>query len=216
MKVISIIIRMLVLLFVGLFVFFMCNMGTSTPGSFNYPPSQVSVAEKQAIIETLNLLQKGYELRDVSKVNEYINQTMDTSSIFILGTNPDEIFNGKAGAYRLLYGDWAYWGKVRFDLNRLYVNRLTENMAYIVFPGQITIDVWGMNFPLQVSGVMTADDNQRWVFSKMQFQYGWNTNYIIFARIAAYGIVVLLSLLALVETTRRILYRRKKMIRSYK
>ena len=76
---------------------------------------------------------------------------------------------------------------------------LTISIVYVVFPGNITLDFGKMNFPLQVTSVMAQDDDGQWKFSKMQFIYGWNTNYVIFARIAAYGtLICLIALLALV------------------
>ncbi len=44
----------------------------------------------------------------------------------------------------------------------------------------------------------------------MQFIYGWNTNYIIFARIAAYGTLILLAaLLAFICIIKCVLNRKK-------
>jgi hypothetical protein len=69
----------------------------------------------------------------------------------------------------------------------------------VALPGNIRLDFGNMVFPLEVSGVMVQSENGQWKFSKMQFIYGWNTNYVIFARIAAYGtLIFLIALLALV------------------
>lgn len=199
MKILTVIIKVLLCLFIGLFFFFMLKTGSATKSdSFRYPDSNVSENNKQAIVETLRVLQEGYDLRDIAKIDECIAKTVDTTSIFILGTNPDEIFKGKDGAQRLLFGDWSYWGKVKYDIDRLFVDQITDSIVYVVFPGNITIDIWNMNFPLQVSGVMMQRGNGKWVFSKMQFQYAWNTNNIIFARIAAFGTLILLILLLII------------------
>ena len=46
---------------------------------------------------------------------------------------------------------------------------------------------------------MVQSGNGQWKFSKMQFLYGWNTNHMIFARIAVYRTpICLIALLALV------------------
>jgi len=198
MRLITNIIKAFFLLFAGLFIFFMLKM--DKPGAVNYPSGQASSVEIQSISATISKLQQAYQLRDVSKIDDCINNTMDSSSIFILGTSPNEIFRGKQGASNLLWGDWKYWGDVSFDLNRLCVDTIGQNIAYVVFPGTVKIDIWGMTFPLQVSGVMLNID-ERWVFTKMQFQYALNTNYIVFAKIAAIGTLcalVLLSIMLLV------------------
>ena len=149
-------------------------------------------------------------MRDALKIDECIARTIDTASIFILGTNPNEIFKGKDGAQALLYGDWTYWGSVEYDIDRLYANQIADSIAYVVFPGNITLDVGKMNFPLQVTSVMIQDEDGQWKFSKMQFIYGWNTNYIIFARIAAYGtLILLIALLTFICIIRCVLSRKK-------
>lgn len=209
MKIIVAIVSSVTLLFTGLFLFFMLNIN-STPGAFNYPASNISETNRQAIAETLKAFQDGYESRDVSKIGDCIARTIDTTSIFILGTNPNEIFKGKDGAQALLYGDWTYWGSVKYDIGRLYTNQITDSIAYVVFPGNITLDVGKMNFPLQVTGLMAQDEDGQWKFSKMQFIYGWNTNYIIFARIAAYGtLICLIALLMFICIIRCVLSRKK-------
>ena len=191
MKLIVTIVTSLALLFTGIYIALMLGIN-STPGAFNYPDSNISEPNKQAIEKTLKVFQEGYTLRDASKIDECIAQTIDTASIFILGTNPNEILKGKNGAQGLLYGDWTYWGSVKYDIDRLYADQITDSIAYVVFPGNITLDFGKMNFPLQVTSVMAQDDSGQWKFSKMQFIYGWNTNYVIFARIAAYGTLILL------------------------
>ena len=209
MKLIVAIVTSLALLFTGIYIFLMLEIN-STPGAFNYPASNISESNRQAIEKTLTVFQEGYTLRDASKINECIAQTIDTASIFILGTNPNEIFKGKSGAQGLLYGDWAYWGNVKYDIDRLYADQITDSIVYVVFPGNITLDFNKMNFPLQVTSVMVQDDDGQWKFSKMQFIYGWNTNYIIFARTAAYGTLILLvALLTFICIIKCVLSRKK-------
>lgn len=209
MKSIVAVIASLTLLFTGIYIALMLRIN-STPGAFNYPASNISEPNRQAIEKTLKVFQEGYTLRDASKIDEFIAQTIDTASIFILGTNPNEIFEGKDGAQALLYGDWTYWGSVKYDIDRLYADQITDSIAYVVFPGNITLDLNKMNFPLQVTGVMVQDEDGQWKFSKMQFIYGWNTNYIIFARTAAYGTLILLvALLTFICIIRCVLSRKK-------
>lgn len=209
MKSIVAVIASLTLLFAGIYIVLMFRIN-STPGAFNYPASNIAEPSRQAIEKTLKAFQEGYTLRDALKIDECIARTIDTASIFILGTNPNEIFKGKDGAQALLYGDWTYWGSVEYDIDRLYANQIADSIAYVVFPGNITLDVGKMNFPLQVTSVMIQDEDGQWKFSKMQFIYGWNTNYIIFARIAAYGtLILLIALLTFICIIRCVLSRKK-------
>ena len=208
MKSIVAIVASLALLFTGIYIFLMLEIN-STPGAFNYPDSNISESNRQAIEKTLKAFQEGYTLRDASKIGECIAQTIDTASIFILGTNPNEILKGKNGVQGLLYGDWTSWGSVKYDIDRLYADQITDSIVYVVFPGNITLDLNKMNFPLQVTGTMVQDEVGQWKFSKMQFIYSWNTNYIIFARTAAYGTLILLVALLMVSIIWRVLGRKK-------
>lgn len=209
MKLIVTIVTSLALLFTGIYIALMLGIN-STSGAFNYPDSNISEPNKQAIEKTLKVFQDGYTLRDASKIGECIAQTIDTASIFILGTNPNEILKGKDGAQGLLYGDWTSWGSVKYDIDRLYADQITDSIAYVVFPGNITLDLNKMNFPLQVTGMMVQDGDGQWKFSKMQFIYGWNTNYIIFARTAVYGTLILLvALLMFICIIKCVLSRKK-------
>lgn len=209
MKLIVTIVTSLALLFTGIYIALMLGIN-STPGAFNYPASNISEPNKQAIEKTLKAFQEGYTLRDASKIGECIAQTIDTASIFILGTNPNEIFKGKGGAQTLLFGDWSWWGNVQYDIDSLYADQINDSVAYVALPGNIKLDFGKMVFPLEVSGVMVQGENGQWKFSKMQFIYGWNTNYIIFARIAAYGtLILLIALLALVGIVKWIMVLKK-------
>ena len=209
MKLIVTIVTSLALLFTGIYIALMLGIN-STPGAFNYPGSNISEPNRQAIEKTLKVFQEGYTLRDVSKIDECIARTIDTASIFILGTNPNEIFKGKGGAQTLLFGDWSWWGSVQYDIDSLYADQINDSVAYVALPGNIKLDFGKMVFPLEVSGVMVQGENGQWKFSKMQFIYGWNTNYIIFARIAAYGtLILLIALLMFVCITRCVLSRKK-------
>ena len=209
MKSIVAVIASLALLFTGIYIALMLGIN-STPGAFNYPASNILEPNRQAIEKTLKVFQDGYESRDVSKIGDCIARTIDTTSIFILGTNPNEIFKGKDGAQALLFGDWSWWGNVRYDIDRLYADQITDSVAYVALPGNIRLDFGNMVFPLEVSGVMVQGGNGQWKFSKMQFIYGWNTNYIIFARIAAYGtLILLIALLALVGIVKWIMALKK-------
>ena len=64
-----------------------------------------------------------------------------------------------------------------------------------------------MNFPLRITGVMVKD-NSKWLINKLQFQYDFNTNYIIFGLIAsvlsAISFVILIFSIGVSIVTKRI------------
>jgi hypothetical protein len=170
----------------------------------DYTTGNATVKDRQAILNVFTVLQQGYSKRDISKTDYYIDQTIDTTSIVVLGTNPNEIFTGKKGIQKLLYGDWKFWGDVRLNVENMYVTQV-DNMAYVATTGSIKIDVWRITFPLRVTGVMINKDS-KWLINKLQFQYDLNTNLIIFGMIAsvlASASAIILILLLLVSFVKK-------------
>ncbi|MBC7914289.1 MAG: nuclear transport factor 2 family protein [Pyrinomonadaceae bacterium] len=125
-------------------------------------------------------------------ISQCVEKTFSSKDIFILGTNPSETFTGKEGAKRLLHGDWAYWGEVKFLLDGSRMDQY-NNAVYVAMGGEIKIDIWHLRFPLRITAVMLKE-NSNWLISKLQFQYDMNTNLIIFSLLTAIGFSVSLVL----------------------
>lgn len=210
MRIIVIVFKVSTILFCGVLIYFMLSLMSSYKKEMekeqNYTLGNATHQDRQAIINTLSVLQQGYYERDVTKIDYYTDKTIDTTSIVILGTNPNEILIGKEGVQRLLYGDWKFWGDVKFNLDKTHVS-VSNNTAYFALTGTIKIDVWKMNFPLRITGVMVKD-NSKWLINKLQFQYDFNTNYIIFGLIAsvlsAISFVILIFSIGVSIVTKRI------------
>lgn len=152
----------------------------------NYNIGNANEEDREAILNTLGILQEGYDKRDLSKIDYYIEKTMNNQCIHVLGTNPDEIFIGNEGVKRLLYGDWKYWGNVKLNIEHAHITQFND-IAYIAVRGEIKIDIWKIRFPLRLTGVM-AKKSSEWLINNLQFQYDINTNFIIFAMIASVGL----------------------------
>jgi len=204
MKIIVNVFKVSTMLFCGVLVLFMLNEVSSNKQELkkekNYATGNSTQEDRRAITNTLTVLQQGYSERNVSKVDYYLNKTIDTTAIVILGTNPDEVFIGKEGAHRLFYGDWAYWGDVKLNLEKAHISRL-NNTAYIALTGTVKIDIWKISFPLRITGVM-VNQNSKWLINKLQFQYDLNTNYIIFGMIASLLVAVSFTLLVVMVLIR--------------
>lgn len=207
MKVLINVFKVLTILFCGILVFFMLNLASSNKEELkkekNYTTGNSTIKDRQAIIHVFDILQQGYSKRDISKIDYYINETIDTTSIVVLGTNPNEIFIGKKGIQQLFYGDWKFWGDVKLNLEKAHITQL-NSIAYVAFTGSIKIDVWRINFPLRITG-MVVNENSKWLINKLQFQYDMNTNFIIFGIIASvlavvsFIILILISLLCFIR-----------------
>ena len=169
----------------------------------------IGINEKASVLETLKVLENGYSKRDVSAVDSCVANTFSNKDVFILGTNSTEILKGKEGAKNLLRGDWAYWGKVKFDLENSRFDQLDSTVIYMATSAEVKIDIWQIKLPLRITGVLVKE-NARWLISKLQFQYDTDTNLLIFSWIATIGFVVsmfltvLIWLLTKIKTPRKV------------
>ena len=106
-------------------------------------------------------------------------------------------------------GDWAYWGKVKFDLENSRFDQLDSTVIYMATSAEVKIDIWQIKLPLRITGVLVKE-NARWLISKLQFQYDTDTNLLIFSWIATIGFVVsmfltvLIWLLTKIKTPRKV------------
>lgn len=180
------------ILFGGILLFLMLKLLYTNKKELNniqnYTKGNSSEEDRKEILNVLVTLQEGYDKRDISKIQYYIDNTMNTECILVLGTNPNEIFIGNEGVKRLFYGDWKYWGKVKLNLEHPHISQM-NNMAYIAIRGEVKIDIWKIRFPLRLTGVMSKESS-KWLINKLQFQYDLNTNFIIFAMIASIALLV--------------------------
>jgi len=178
--------------FGGILLFFMLKLLNASKKELNniknYTKGNSNEKDREEILNTLVILQEGYDRRDISKIEYYIENTINSQSVFILGTNPNEIFMGKEGVKRLFYGDWKYWGNVKLNLEEAHITQM-NNTAYIAIRGEIKIDIWKIKLPLRLTGVM-SNESSKWLINNLQFQYDFNTNYIIFAMLASLGLLV--------------------------
>jgi hypothetical protein len=189
-------IRIITVLFGGILLFLMLKLiyinKKELSTIHNYSKGNAIEKDRNDILNTLVTLQEGYDKRDISKIDYYVENTMNFQDVLILGTNPNEIFIGHEGVKKLFFGDWRYWGKVKFNLEESYIDQF-KNMAYITVRGEVRIDIWKIRLPLRLTCVM-SNESKKWLISKLQFQYDINTNYVIFAMLASIGLFVSLIL----------------------
>lgn len=163
----------------------------------DYNKGTIGTQEKSGVLQTLRILENGYTQRDVKAVDSCVASTFSNKDVLILGTNPTEILNGKEGAKNLLLGDWAYWGKVKFHLDKTRYDQLDSSVVYVATTAEVKIDIWKLKLPLRITAVLVNEDSH-WLISKLQFQYDTNTNLIIFSWIATIGFTISLILTMLI------------------
>lgn len=90
------------------------------------------------IEQFLSTFQKGYTLRDVDYLEEFMETFFDDAvHISIMGTGNSEIFNSKETAKELFSSDWLYWGD--FVIQPQTVKHKTlDDYHVIVVSGKVT------------------------------------------------------------------------------
>lgn len=161
---------------------------------FGYIIDSVNEDDKKEILEPLYRLKEGYSQRDIQRIDQYIDETMETEDILILGTNPREVFKSRKDAVNLLYGDWKYWGNVSLDVDNTVLHRIGD-AAFFALKGDTKLDIWRIRIPLKMTGVLVKKESG-WFINKMQFVVDFNTNYIIFGLLAAFAAAFSLAVLA--------------------
>lgn len=163
---------------------------------------------RQQILEQLQLFQDGYDARDTSNLEMYMDQLFSRENILILGTMPNEIYKGYVEAADLVSSDWLYWGDVKLLIEQSNISA-RDSVAWVSTIGKVDFDMsrW-LTLPLRFSGVM-VNEGQAWKFQQVQFQFDLEFSWIL-------GVIFLLSLMLLASIARLvyIIIRNPKVLRS--
>ena len=95
--------------------------------------------QKQEVMEVLKKFQAGYTARDVSKLNDYVNELFDPENVLIIGTSS---YGPKKGEWcddikavkDILTIDWKYWDDLILKVEDARV-MIHENTAWVVMWG---------------------------------------------------------------------------------
>ena len=161
---------------------------------FLYDQGNASPAIRAEILEQLELFQEGYDKRDTSILESYMEQLFSRENILILGTMPGEIYSGYEEAADLLSSDWLDWGDVHM-LHESSNISASDSVAWFSMIGHVEFDLsrW-LDLPLRVSGVMVREE-VAWKFQQLQFQFDLDISWVLY-------VTILLSILLLVSIIR--------------
>ena len=164
------------------------------PSMFLYDQGNAPAAVRAEIMEQLELFQEGYDQRDTSILESYMEQLFSRENILILGTMPREIYSGYVEAADLVSSDWLYWGDVQMLVESSNISA-SDSVAWFSMIGHVIFDMSSLlDLPLRVSGVMVQGD-QGWKFQQLQFQFDLNTQWVLY-------VIVLLAILLLISLVR--------------
>jgi len=178
------------------------------PNLFLYDRGNASPEVRGEILNQLKLFQDGYEKRDTTILESYMEQLFSKENILILGTMPGEIYSGYAEAADLLQSDWLYWGDVHMLVESSNISAL-DSVAWFSMIGHVEFDLsrW-LDLPLRISGVMVRKE-QAWTFQQLQFQFDLNTSWVLYVTFLL-SLLLMLSILRLVFVIISILMKRGK------
>jgi hypothetical protein len=164
------------------------------PSLFLYDRGSASPEIRAEILEQLDIFQEGYEQRDTSILESYMEQLFSRENILILGTMPGEIYSGYEEAADLVSSDWLYWGDVELMAESSNISAI-DSVVWFSMIGHVVFDLssW-LDLPLRVSGVMVMEDTG-WRFQQLQFQFDMDTSWVLL-------LIVVLSLMLLLSTAR--------------
>ena len=164
------------------------------PSLYLYDQGNASPAIRAEIMEQLELFQDGYDKRDTSILESYMEQLFSEENILILGTMPGEIYSGYVEAADLVSSDWLLWGDVDMLVKSANISA-SDSVAWFSMIGHVVFDMssW-LDLPLRVSGVM-VQENQGWKFQQLQFQFDLTVTWVLY-------VIILLGLLFLVSFIR--------------
>ena len=155
---------------------------------------------REAALRPLRQLDMYYEKRNPELADACIDETMLSDELLILGTNPNEVFQGRDGARHLLQCDWKYWGLVSLLVEQTAFGQV-GNVLYFVTRGQVKLNIWHFIIPLKLTGILEEKDGL-WRISKIQFANELEGSYMIIS----WGVLLVLIVCLLLFGLSWILY----------
>jgi hypothetical protein len=173
-----------------------------------YEQGNASPDVRAEIMKQLEYFQEGYDLRDTTILESYMDALFSKENILILGTMPGEIYSGYVEAADLVSSDWLLWGDVDMLVKSANISAI-DSVAWFSMIGHVVFDMssW-LDLPLRVSGVMVQGD-QGWKFQQLQFQFDLNNLWVLYV-IILLSILFLISLIRLVFVIIRTINRRSR------
>ena len=166
----------------------------TVPDLYIFNKGNASPEIRKQILDKLQLFQDGYEARDTSNLDSYMDQLFSRENILILGTMPNEIYSGYLEAADLVSSDWLYWGDVKLLVEQSNISAM-DSVVWVSTIGQVEFDLsrW-LVLPLRLTGVM-VNEGQDWKFQQLQFQFDLDLSWIL-------GAILIISLLILASIVR--------------
>jgi hypothetical protein len=148
------------------------------PDEYVFTKGNADPEVRKQIEQKLRQFQQGYEARDTSVLDYFMDDLFSQENILILGTMPYEIYSGYDEATDLVRSDWLQWGDVKLLVQNANISAM-GNVAWISTIGSVTFDLSRfLVFPLRLSGVL-VQENFGWKFQQVQFQFDLDSSFTV-------------------------------------
>jgi len=157
-----------------------------SPGKSFYSAGNAPDSTRMEIIGQLNKFQDGYTKRDPKNLDTFMITLFSRENVLILGTMPNEIYNGFKNAGSLVKSDWESWGDCRFETDSANISS-AGNIAWFSTRGYVKFDMSKLlTIPLRLSGIIVKEDST-WKFRQLQFQFDIDFSFSLIATLLISG-----------------------------
>jgi hypothetical protein len=164
------------------------------PQAYVFHKGNADPQVRSQIEQKLIQFQKGYEERDTSVLDYFMDDLFSHENILILGKMPNEIYAGYDEATDLVRSDWLQWGDITLLVKNANIST-HGNVSWISTIGFVEFDISRfLVLPLRFSGVL-VNSNFGWKFQHVQFQFDLDSSFTVMA-------ILLLCVLTLVSILR--------------
>jgi len=117
--------------------------------------------------EVLTNFQNGYDNRDTSKIDEFLQMFSD--DIVYIGIASHEFFNGKKSVRKLTVWDWDKWFDLKIPVDEIDI-RTDKDVAWFEVIGESGPWRDGKTYEIRMVGSLIKN-NDKWLFKQICFSY---------------------------------------------
>jgi len=181
--------------------------------SFVFSKGNAPENVRAEISQQLTAFQKGYEERDTSAVEPFMEKLFSSENALVLGTMPQEIFVGNDEVHNLVFNDWDSWGDCHFLVDTVHISTHGD-VAWIATIGYVEFDLSSLLvLPLRLTGILVKEDSG-WRFQQTQFQFDLDLSFWLLTIIVLIVALMINSAVLIFHITRWAMKLRKSQLRG--
>jgi len=146
--------------------------------SFVFSTGNAAEGDRAEIVRLLQRFQEGYEKRDTTNVDSFMQELFSPDNVLILGTMPQEVYVGYDEASTLVFDDWASWGDCKFLMDKARIS-VHGDVAWFATIGYVEFDLTSLLvLPLRLTGVLVREGDT-WKLRQVQYQFDLDLSFYL-------------------------------------